>query len=101
MALTKVESKVSLNIKVPQSLDSRLKRARKTARERGMKFNVSVEVERFLEKELKKVEKDLGITQDISESNNQLNLIEDNEPEKVENNKPVRKPRATRKKVEK
>lgn len=101
MALTKVESKVSLNIKVPQSLDARLKRARKTARERGLKFNVSVEVERFLEKELKKVEKELGITQDISESNNQLNLIEDSEPEKVENNKPTRKPRATRKKVEK
>ena len=84
MALKKVESKVSLNIKISSGVDARLKRARAEARKQGMKYNVSQEVEKFLLKDLKKVEKELGITQDVCESNNQLNLIDNNEPEKVE-----------------
>ncbi|WP_214249248.1 hypothetical protein, partial [Vibrio campbellii] len=36
-------------------------RARKSAREQGLMFNVSREVENFLEKELKKVERQLSI----------------------------------------
>lgn len=80
MALEKVESKVSLNIKISSELDARLKRARAEARNKGMKFNVSQEVENFLQKEIKKVEKTLSIKQDIKEEQNQLDLIEDNIP---------------------
>lgn len=69
--LKKVENKVSLNIKVSSEIDLRLKRARSTARAKGMKFNVSKTVEEFLEKELKKVEKELSIEQDINESESQ------------------------------
>ena len=78
MSLEKAEAKVSLNIKVSKELDMRLKRARKLAREAGLRFNVSKEVENFLEKELKKVEKELSITQDIKEEQSQLSLIDDN-----------------------
>ncbi len=92
MALKKVESKVSLNIKVSKDLDDRLKRARKVAREKGMIFNVSAEVETFLLKELKKVEKSLSIKEDVdkekplpvkkdnNKENNQLSLIDKDEP---------------------
>lgn len=80
MALEKVEKKVSLNIKISKELDERLKRARQEARNQGMKFNVSAEVENFLLKELKKVEKTLRIEQDISESKSQLSLIDEDIP---------------------
>ncbi len=80
MALEKVEKKVSLNIKISKELDDRLKRARQEARKQGMKFNVSAEVENFLLKEVKKVEKTLRVEQDINESNNQLNLIDNDIP---------------------
>lgn len=63
MGLKKVESKKSLNIKISADMDFRLKRARKAARGQGMKFNVSSEVEKFLEKELKKVEKTLSLSE--------------------------------------
>lgn len=82
MALKKVEKKVSLNIKITPELDQRLKRARQTARERGQIYNVSQEVESFLLKDLKKVEKLLSIEQDVSEANNQLDLVDDIENEK-------------------
>lgn len=84
MALEKVENKVSLNIKIAHTVDARLKRARAEARKQGMKFNVSSEVENFLLKELKKVEKILSIEQDINESNNQLDLVEESKAKKVE-----------------
>ncbi|EJL6572052.1 hypothetical protein NMS49_003569 [Vibrio cholerae] len=80
MALEKVEKRVSLNIKISGELDERLKRARQEARNQGMKFNVSAEVESFLLKEVKKVEKILSIEQDINESQSQLSLIEDDIP---------------------
>ena len=75
MALKKVEKKVSLNIKISSEMDLRLKRARQAAREQGMIFNVSKEVESFLEKELKKVEKHLSIEQDITESEAQQDMF--------------------------
>lgn len=75
MGLKKVEKKVSLNIKITAELDARLKRARKIARENDCKFNVSQEVEAFLEKEVKRVEKILSITQDVNEEKNQLDLL--------------------------
>jgi len=56
MALKKVEKKVSLNVKIPEELDQRLKRAREIARSQNKRFNVSVLVSNFLEKELKKVD---------------------------------------------
>ncbi len=65
MQLQKKQSKVSLNIKISSDLDYRLKRARKAAREQGLMFNVSQEVERFLEKEVKKVERHLSIDEEI------------------------------------
>jgi hypothetical protein len=70
MVLRKVEKKVSLNIKISSEMDLRLKRARQAAREQGMIFNVSKEVESFLEREIKKVEKSLSIEQDIKEDLN-------------------------------
>lgn len=75
MTLKKVEKKVSLNIKISSDMDLRLKRARQAAREQGMIFNVSKEVESFLEKELKKVEKYLSIEQNIKEDLNQMDLL--------------------------
>lgn len=75
MALKKVEKKVSLNIKISSEMDLRLKRARQAAREQGMIFNVSKEVEGFLERELKKVEKSLSIEQDITESEAQQDMF--------------------------
>ena len=72
--LKKVENKVSLNIKVSSEMDLRLKRARSAARAKGMTFNVSSTVEAFLERELKKVEKELSITQDINEALSQGSL---------------------------
>ncbi|ANO32489.1 hypothetical protein BCU83_17160 [Vibrio breoganii] len=65
MPLQKKQSKVSLNIKISSDLDFRLKRARKAAREQGLMFNVSQEVEKFLEKEVKKVERHLSIDEEI------------------------------------
>tara|TARA_B100001059_G_C17245414_1_gene291691 strand:- start:125 stop:400 length:276 start_codon:yes stop_codon:yes gene_type:complete len=65
MPLQKKQSKVSLNIKISSDLDVRLKRARKAAREQGLMFNVSQEVEKFLEKEIKKVERQLSIDEEI------------------------------------
>ncbi|WP_286298036.1 hypothetical protein [Vibrio apostichopi] len=65
MSLQKKQSKVSLNIKISSDLDARLKLARKAAREQGLMFNVSQEVEKFLEKEIKKVERQLSIDEAI------------------------------------
>ena len=65
MSLQKKQPKVSLNIKISSDLDVRLKRARKAAREQGLMFNVSQEVEKFLEKEIKKVERQLSIDEEI------------------------------------
>ena len=65
MPLQRKQSKVSLNIKISSDLDLRLKRARKAAREQGQMFNVSQEVEKFLEKEVKKVERQLSIDEEI------------------------------------
>ena len=80
MGLEKVESKKSLNIKISADMDFRLKRARKAARGQGMKFNVSAEVEKFLEKELKKVEKTLSLHEDYKTEMNQSSFeFEDSE----------------------
>ena len=65
MSLQKKKSKVSLNIKISSDLDVRLKRARKSAREQGLMFNVSRAVENFLEKELKEVERQLSIDEEV------------------------------------
>jgi post-segregation antitoxin (ccd killing protein) len=80
--LKKVEKKVSLNIKISADLDARLKRARMIARAKGLKFNVSQEVEKFLLSELKKVEKELSCEQDISEWNGQQDLISEGDAAK-------------------
>ena len=74
MGLLEKEAQVSLNVKIPKSVDVRLKNARQVARNEGLKFNVSESVTAHLKKELKKVEKSLGITpQDIDN----LDLFED------------------------
>lgn len=72
MPLQRKQSKVSLNIKISSDLDLRLKRARKAAREQGLMFNVSQEVERFLEKEVKKVERHLSIDEEIKNNLEEL-----------------------------
>ena len=72
MSLQKKKSKVSLNIKISSDLDSRLKRARKSARDQGLMFNVSREVEKFLEKELMKVERHLSIDDEIKSNLEEL-----------------------------
>jgi arsenate reductase-like glutaredoxin family protein len=87
-SLKKVESKKSLNIKVPDGLDERLKKARSVARENGMQFNVSDLVTAFLERELKKVEKEFGIEIE-KEVENKVKVeskVESCVEEKVENN---------------
>lgn len=76
MGLKKVEQKKSLNIKISEDMDFRLKRARKAARGQGMIFNVSKEVEAFLEKELKKVEKSLGLSEDYKTDMDQVDLMD-------------------------
>ncbi|MGR5069104.1 hypothetical protein [Vibrio alfacsensis] len=72
MPLQRKQSKVSLNIKISSDLDFRLKRARKAAREQGLMFNVSQEVEKFLEKEIKKVERHLSIDGEIKSNLEEL-----------------------------
>lgn len=72
MSLQKKQSKVSLNIKISSDLDVRLKLARKAAREQGLMFNVSQEVEKFLEKEIKKVERQLSIDEEIKNNLEEL-----------------------------
>ncbi|MEO9496515.1 MAG: hypothetical protein ABJG42_18735 [Vibrio splendidus] len=72
MSLQKKQSKVSLNIKISSDLDVRLKRARKAAREQGLMFNVSQEVEKFLEKEIKQVERQLSIDEEIKNNLEEL-----------------------------
>ncbi|KAA8678598.1 hypothetical protein MID13_06430 [Vibrio gigantis] len=72
MSLQKKQSKVSLNIKISSDLDVRLKRARKAAREQGLMFNVSQEVEKFLEKEVKQVERQLSIDEEIKNNLEEL-----------------------------
>ena len=75
MNLKKIEKRESLNIKITQTLNLRLKRARETARKNDLQFNVSRLVEEFLEKELKKIEKELLITQDINEEKRQTDIF--------------------------
>lgn len=75
MSLKKIEKKESLNIKISPTLNLRLKRARQTARKNDLQFNVSRLVEEFLEKELKKIERKLLITQDISEVKKQTDIF--------------------------
>ena len=72
MSLQKKQSKVSLNIKIPSDLDARLKLARKAAREQGLMFNVSQEVEKFLEKKLKQVERQFSIDEEIKNNLKEL-----------------------------
>tara|TARA_B110000008_G_C16546006_1_gene394300 strand:+ start:109 stop:366 length:258 start_codon:yes stop_codon:yes gene_type:complete len=72
MSLQKKPSKVSLNIKISSDLDARLKQARKTAREQGLMFNVSQEVEKFLEKEVEQVERQLSIDEEIKNNLEEL-----------------------------
>lgn len=72
MSLQKKQSKVSLNIKIPSDLDARLKLARKAAREQGLMFNVSQEVEKFLEKKMKQVERQLSIDEEIKNNLKEL-----------------------------
>ncbi|MHA2715898.1 hypothetical protein [Vibrio rotiferianus] len=72
MPLQRKQAKVSLNIKISSDLDFRLKRARKAAREQGLMFNVSQEVEKFLEKEVKKVERHLSIDEEIKSNLEEL-----------------------------
>ena len=72
MSLQKKQSKVSLNIKISSDLDFRLKRARRAAREQGLMFNVSQEVEKFLEKEVKEVEHHLSIDEEIKSNLEEL-----------------------------
>lgn len=72
MPLKRKQAKVSLNIKISSDLDFRLKRARKAAREQGLMFNVSQEVEKFLEKEVKKVEHHLSIDEEIKSNLEEL-----------------------------
>ncbi|WP_182025793.1 hypothetical protein [Vibrio rotiferianus] len=72
MLLQRKQAKVSLNIKISSDLDFRLKRARKAAREQGLMFNVSQEVEKFLEKEVKKVERHLSIDEEIKSNLEEL-----------------------------
>lgn len=66
--------RVSLNIKVSHDLDFRLKRARAAAREQGGKFNVAATVEAFLTKEIKRVEKELGLHPDYEAEMNQISM---------------------------
>ena len=90
MALKKVEKKVSLNIKINEDLDKRLKRARKVAREKGKIFNVSKTVEDYLLKELKKVEKQLEINLSIKEEESQTTIFDESEEIKVEKEEEIK-----------
>jgi hypothetical protein len=69
--LTKSNKKVSLNIKISESLDLKLKVARKLAREQNMIFNVSKEVEDFLSKKVEKALRELGV-ENVGDAHSQL-----------------------------
>ncbi|MGR5269782.1 hypothetical protein ACPV5R_18740 [Vibrio astriarenae] len=63
MELTKSNSsgnRISLNIKIKPDTNERLKKARRVAKENGLRFNVSKTVETFLNEELDALERRLG-----------------------------------------
>ena len=74
MALVKNTRKVSFSVKISNSLNDKLQRVKQTAADRGMTFSLSQEVENLIEREVKKAEKDLGLTQDATEAKNQGEL---------------------------
>jgi len=73
--LTKNIKKVSLNIKVSEKLDSKLKLARKLARDQDMIFNVSLEVENFLLKKVDKTLIELGVD-NVGDALDQMDLLD-------------------------
>lgn len=93
MLKEKKTTKVSLNIKVTPDLNDRLKAVRARARKNNLIFNVSEEVIGFLEKRVKRAEKELDELEKPSYADHPALKDEDNSlPEKadkkVENNKP-------------
>lgn len=75
------ESKVSLNIKVTPDLNARLKNLRERARGHGLIFNVSSEVIDYLEKRVKRAEKEMDELDKEAES--QASEYVENTPKKA------------------
>lgn len=75
--LKTANKKVSLNIKIEEELDLRLKRMRVKARENGLMFNVSKIVSMELDKQLKLAEKELGLSQSVFEESQQGEMFKD------------------------
>lgn len=67
--------KKPISVKIESSLDERIKRIRTIARERGERFNISEEIESFLEKRVKALEKEFSVENKTGTSEEQIKLI--------------------------
>lgn len=75
MAMKKKENKVMVSYRISAETKARVQRAQEACKAAGMAFNLSAEVDTFLQKRLKEVEKELKIQQDIKEAEAQTNLF--------------------------
>ena len=71
-----VAKKKSISVKINASLDARIKIVRSVARSKGKKFNMSVDIETYLEKLVRSAEKELGIDYKTGTSEIQNDLFE-------------------------
>jgi hypothetical protein len=68
--------KKPISVKINASLDSRIKIVRSVARSQGKKFNMSEDIENYLEKLVRSAEKELGIDYKTGTSEIQNDLFE-------------------------
>jgi len=90
MAKLKDTAKKTLTIKVTPDLYERVRLAREAAREEGKVYNVSESVAEFLERDMKRVYKELGKTPPKKTSENQPDMFSNEKPKKTSNNKSIR-----------
>lgn len=70
-----VSKKKPISVKIDANLDSRIKIVRSVARSQGKKFNMSEDIETYLEKLVRAAEKELGIDYKSGTKENQQDLF--------------------------
>ena len=72
-----VSKKKPISVKIDAGLDSRIKIVRAAARSQGKKFNMSEDVETYLEKLVRAAERELGIDYKAGTKETQQDLFEE------------------------
>jgi hypothetical protein len=72
-----VSKKKPISVKIDAGLDSRIKIVRAAARSQGKKFNMSEDIETYLEKLVRAAEKELGIDYKAGTKETQQDLFEE------------------------